>query len=123
IAVCLLGGCIAEGDVGFSQIAIVNGTPANHDPEVVALLRETKTWLGESRPGSFECTGTVIAPHVVLSAAHCASDIAWVRLDDGTTIPIADTRVRPDFDPTWLTHDSWRRSWPSLFPRKYRTQH
>jgi V8-like Glu-specific endopeptidase len=45
---------------------IIGGEPDPGDPSVVALF-------GEGTEGSFLCTGAVIAPTVILTAAHCVA--------------------------------------------------
>ena len=48
-------------DIGSSSDPIVNGLPDNADPAVVQLNNSDHSY----------CTGQLIAPHVVLTAAHC----------------------------------------------------
>ena len=50
-----------------SEQAIVNGSNNTGDPSVVAI----EVQYGNTNMGAL-CTGEVIAPHVVLTAAHCA---------------------------------------------------
>jgi MYXO-CTERM domain-containing protein len=77
---------------------VTGGTPAA-DPAVVALVRDDQ----------LVCTGTVVAPHVILTAAHCVSPLPAVVLGD----PIAGaTRhgavlaiIAPGFDADTLAHD------------------
>jgi hypothetical protein len=47
---------------GFHAAAITNGAPDAADPSVVAIVGPT---------GIIGCSGTLIAPHSVLTAAHC----------------------------------------------------
>ena len=47
------------------QAAITNGAGDANDAAVVALL---------TADGLLQCSGTLIAPHVVLTAAHCGID-------------------------------------------------
>src|SRR5262245_20169914 len=49
--------------------AIIAGTRDSQDPAVVAIVRD----------GSPHCTGTLVAPDAILTAAHCVS--SW-SLDD-----------------------------------------
>lgn len=64
LALVSLGGCAAPIDDDPTALAgqsIVNGQIANGDPAVVALVGNN----------NFLCTGTLIRPTVVLTAAHC----------------------------------------------------
>jgi V8-like Glu-specific endopeptidase len=62
-AALLVVGCAVEPspELGSDQAAIVNGQLATGDPAVVALTTR----------GQQFCTGTVVAPRVVVTAAHC----------------------------------------------------
>jgi MYXO-CTERM domain-containing protein len=57
----LVSSCSAELPSGRQESAVINGDPTNTDPAVVALMDGNY----------FFCTGTVISPHVILTAAHC----------------------------------------------------
>src|SRR5437667_173512 len=69
-AMAFAAACGPPEQPGALVRAIVNGMPAPPGayPEVVALLRLEN---GSSRP---LCSGTLIAPAAVLSAAHCVVD-------------------------------------------------
>ncbi|HYH52889.1 MAG TPA: serine protease [Solirubrobacterales bacterium] len=74
--------------------------------------------------GGFACTGTVVSPRVILTAAHCVEDIERGRFTTagsyavatGTTAPgkslrenvfgVVDTHVFPGFDPGSLVGDA-----------------
>jgi secreted trypsin-like serine protease len=87
---------------------VVGGTPANPAewPYAVAIFRK----------GHMHCTGAVIAPTRVLTAAHCVSGFNVANLQvivgrpdlrnvsAGQTIPVVSGRVHPDFVQTGL-HD------------------
>jgi hypothetical protein len=69
---CALGfvlvalGCTGGVPIDESRAAIIGGTTDTGDPGVVMLLQ---TIPGQT--SSALCTGEVISPHVVLTAAHC----------------------------------------------------
>lgn len=66
----LIGACVAPGDpqLGTETSAIVGGQDTTDQPAVIMSVAH--------QPGSMLatiCTGVVISPHVVLTAAHCVS--------------------------------------------------
>lgn len=63
-----LAGCVAPPPVASRAQPIINGTTDDGDPAVVMVIARV--------PGSMSvslCTGEVISPHVVLTAAHCVA--------------------------------------------------
>jgi len=76
------------------SLLIVGGIAAS-DPAVVAL----------QRGGELVCTGSVIAPRAILTAAHCAGDGVTDAVADGVSVHVIGWRVDPDFDGATLDHD------------------
>src|SRR5690349_21179463 len=62
-----LSGCAVELDAASSEVIGGQATPAGKFPGVGALMYSD----GAGGPPSFGCTGTLIAPDAVLTAAHC----------------------------------------------------
>jgi secreted trypsin-like serine protease len=77
--VAFLAGLTALVLVSGSARAITNGTPdGNTHPAVGALVADFGDGEGKVR----ECSGSLIAPRVFLTAAHCVSDLAAEGIDD-----------------------------------------
>ena len=80
--------------------AITEGEADPGDLGVVALVAA----------GHAMCTGTLIAPRVVLTAAHCVHVDPVVFFgsslsEGGTSIDVAEARTHPGFQPDTLAHD------------------
>jgi MYXO-CTERM domain-containing protein len=104
VASCGWLACAAPADPATETAAITQGVAAQ-DPAVVAIL---------GADGTLGCTGTLIAPHTVLTAGHCVPALRRRELSvffgdslsgAGIFIAVSDTRVEPDFDPATLAHD------------------
>lgn len=82
-------GAVIDDGTDESQVtddAIVNGTPDANDDAVVALVSEHSGVLRQY------CTGTLVRPNVVMTAAHCVlatddpSQLAFARIMVGQTV-------------------------------------
>jgi MYXO-CTERM domain-containing protein len=88
------GACSSPPAIGERTQSIINGTTDSGDPAVVMVLSQV--------PGSMYaslCTGEVVSPHVVLTAAHCvdpavvgtgAKSVVFTGLTLSTTSPMSE---------------------------------
>jgi MYXO-CTERM domain-containing protein len=94
------------------ELAIIDGTPAPDDVAVVGLGHRVVTCT--EHPWFIECTGTLVAPRVVVTAAHCLGVDPPNALqaffgasfaDGGVAIPVVGGRVHPQYDPVTHAND------------------
>ncbi len=121
VSACLLG-CSGDADrssfeqVGATRQPILGGAADTTDPAAVMILKRAS-----STDVRIVCTGTVVAPHVVLTAAHCLDPRVagaggqygiFVGDDNQDPAQAGDARrfftarevhFDPDFDPTNVT--------------------
>jgi hypothetical protein len=104
-ALVLAAQCLAcewPAATGQHQSNITNATNDDADLGVVALMQGTNV----------VCTGTLVAPRVLVTAAHCVQSDIWpdaffgaVPGQGGARIALADVRRHPAFDPATLAND------------------
>ncbi|HEX3342987.1 MAG TPA: trypsin-like serine protease, partial [Polyangiaceae bacterium] len=91
--------------VGRTSAGITHGATDTGDDAVVAIV---------GAPGTTGCSGTVVAPHLVLTAGHCTVPLVVQggRVVFGpslagatSSIPIARAVAHPRFDLATLTND------------------
>lgn len=112
LLLCSAFGCEQpeRGATGESRAAIVGGALDTRHDAVVAI-RSPQHPLGTF------CTGTVVAPTVIVTAAHCiygaeqndADVFVFVGSDvegDGLTIPVVEMQYDPEWNPSDFTSES-----------------
>lgn len=85
--------CIAIGSTGGTgATAIVNGAECSRSSGSVVLIN----FQDSSQLGTSQCSGTVIAPRAILTAAHCVPGAARALVFTGSFPQILASRVEGD---------------------------
>ena len=99
VAVALVGCAIDDDpDTETTDAALTNGTPVSHWQRPYAAFLTMQTPGGET----FRCSGTLVAPDKVLTAAHCTRCAAAV-----------DVTVMGDWGPADWSNPPWPGQAPS----------
>ncbi len=98
-------------DLGTGEQAIIGGSPAPDEVAVVGLARHA----GGCQPATVvDCTATLVAPRVIVTAAHCLGldppNVYQVFFGasvagGGTLVSVVGGRAHPDFDPQTYAND------------------
>ena len=115
-AVLAIGACgVAGPDVAGEHAAAITSGSLDAMDEAVGALRRRRAACGQ--PAQLVCSGTLIAPRVFLTAAHCLADVTsgFVGLDqlevvfglevDGVGHAVVHAEVHPRYDPAAGAHD------------------
>lgn len=95
LSLAALAACSSQADVegtslGRSKQAVIKGKPSDASQDAVVLLVHY-----DPRNGTFgQCTGTLLAPNLVLTARHCVADTDPYAACDGDGNPLAAGAIR-----------------------------
>lgn len=79
-------------ELGESSQAIIDGEPSTDDENAVVLF------VSASGQGIGQCTATLVAPNVVLTARHCVAQTDLYSVCDENGRALQGGRVQRDFD-------------------------
>lgn len=104
----LLAACTAsespasDTDIGTTQEAIINGSdsPTTQNSVVLIYHLDDVTTAGETTVEG--CSGTLLAPNLVLTARHCVSDTDEGVICDSNGNALSGGKVISDYDPSQI---------------------
>lgn len=108
LAAALLVGCgVAENDVQHRVDAITGGVIDDGGyPEAVVL--QLVYYVDGGVETATICSGTLVTPRVVMTAAHCLDDSPTTRAPLRQVL-VSGRSPRPAYvDPSWVPAESWR---------------
>lgn len=84
-----------QSGLGTAQAAVIKGKPSDSSQDAVVLL----VHFDATQPGRIEqCTGTLLAPRLVLTARHCVGDADPVAACRADGTPIEYGAIRANYD-------------------------
>lgn len=119
LGLCLAGASVTASAAPQAHVSVIGGTSGSIEEFPYMTYLE-----GESASGGYSCSGSVVAPRLILTAGHCVEDIESGEITPAATMAVAtgvanltqieaenvsrvsEVIVYPGFDPGVLTGDA-----------------